>query len=126
LPARNVARDLAVGRDDAGERLRCPNCNAEFNAPGPLKARRVSSVPDDGGQRIACGVVAIIIGGFGIHKFMLGLTNPGLVMLLVTVLTCGFGGIVMHAIAIAEGIIYLTMSDEAFYEKYVVEKKGWF
>jgi hypothetical protein len=32
----------------------------------------------------------------------------------------------MHAIAIAEGIIYLTMSDEDFQQKYVVEKKGWF
>ena len=35
---------------------------------------------------------------------------------------CGLGGI----IGLIEGIIYLTMTDEAFYQTYVVEKKKWF
>jgi hypothetical protein len=33
---------------------------------------------------------------------------------------------VMHIIGIIEGIIYLTKTDEQFYQTYMVEKKGWF
>jgi len=77
-------------------------------------------------QKIAAGICGILIGGFGIHKFILGMTGPGLIMLLVTLLTCGFGGIVMHIIGIIEGIIYLTKTDQDFYQMYMVEKKGWF
>ena len=77
-------------------------------------------------QKIAAGICGILIGGLGIHKFILGMTGPGLIMLLVTVLTCGFGGIVMHVIGIIEGIVYLTKTDEQFYQTYMVEKKGWF
>ena len=77
-------------------------------------------------QKIAAGICGILIGGLGIHKFILGMTGPGLIMLLVTVLTCGFGGIVMHIIGIIEGIVYLTKTDEQFYQTYMVEKKGWF
>jgi TM2 domain-containing membrane protein YozV len=76
--------------------------------------------------KILAAVCAIVVGSLGIHKFVLGNTTAGLIMLLVTVLTCGFGGIVMHVIGIAEGIIYLTKSDADFYQTYVVEQKGWF
>jgi hypothetical protein len=47
-------------------------------------------------------------------------------MLLVTVLTFGFGGFIMGVIGIIEGIIYLTKSDEEFASTYVSAKKGWF
>jgi len=77
-------------------------------------------------QKIAAGICGILIGGLGIHKFILGMTGPALIMLLVTVLTCGFGGIVMHIIGIIEGIIYLTKTDEQFYQTYMVDKKAWF
>ena len=79
-----------------------------------------------GGNKIAAGICGILLGSLGIHKFILGLTTPGLIMLLVTVLTCGCGGIVMGIIGLIEGIIYLTKSDQEFYEIYVVQKKPWF
>jgi TM2 domain-containing membrane protein YozV len=82
--------------------------------------------PGYSSNRVAAGICAILIGSLGIHKFILGLTTPALIMLLVTVLTCGVGAIVMHIIGIAEGIIYLTKSDEEFYERYVVQKQEWF
>ena len=47
-------------------------------------------------------------------------------MLLVSLLTCGIGSIPMSLIGLVEGIIYLTKSDEDFYQLYAVEKKGWF
>ena len=45
-------------------------------------------------------------------------------MLLVTLLTCGFGGIVMGIIGLIEGILYFTKSDDVFYQEYGVEKKA--
>jgi TM2 domain-containing membrane protein YozV len=84
------------------------------------------SVKEFAGKKVAAGVCAILIGGLGIHKFVLGLTTPGLIMLLVTILTCGFGGIIMGPIGLIEGILYLTKSDEDFYQAYAVEKRGWF
>jgi TM2 domain-containing membrane protein YozV len=78
------------------------------------------------GKRIPAGVCAILLGSLGIHKFILGLTMPGLIMLLVSVLTCGAGAAVTSLIGLIEGIIYLTKSDEEFYQRYIVEKTGWF
>jgi TM2 domain-containing membrane protein YozV len=90
-------------------------------AAAPLSAQ--GDVPN---QKIAAAICAILVGSLGVHKFILGNTTAGLIMLLVTVLTCGLGAIVMHVIGIAEGIIYLTKSDADFYQTYIVEQKGWF
>ena len=60
------------------------------------------------------------------HKFFLGYSTAGVIMLLVTVLTCGIGGVVMHVISIVEGITYLTKSDEDFYQIYMAQQKEWF
>jgi TM2 domain-containing membrane protein YozV len=77
-------------------------------------------------KRITAGVLGILLGGLGIHKFVLGMTSAGLIMLLVTVCSCGIGWTVMHPIGLIEGIIYLTKTDEEFYRLYMVEKKAWF
>ena len=54
------------------------------------------------------------------------MTKPGLIMLLVSILTCGIGAIPMSIIGLVEGIIYLTKSDADFYQTYIVDKKEWF
>jgi TM2 domain-containing membrane protein YozV len=77
-------------------------------------------------KKIPAALCGIFLGAFGIHKFILGQKKPGLIMLLVTVLTCFIGSIVMGPIGLIEGIIYLTKSDAEFYREYAVEKKGWF
>ncbi len=82
---------------------------------------------EEGPSRVACGVVALLIGWLGIHKFMLGQTTAGIIAICVSTLGCIFGGqLVMSIIGIVEGIMYLTKSDEEFYQTYVVEKKAWF
>lgn len=78
------------------------------------------------GKKMVAGICGILLGAFGVHKFVLGLTTPGIIMLLVSVLTLGCGSIIMGPIGLIEGIIYLTKSDEDFYQTYGVEKKGWF
>jgi TM2 domain-containing membrane protein YozV len=77
-------------------------------------------------NRIAAGICGILLGALGIHKFILGYTTPGLIMLLVSVLTCGFGAVVMAVIGLIEGIIYLTKTDAEFEEMYVRNQKPWF
>ncbi|MEJ6699874.1 MAG: NINE protein, partial [Akkermansiaceae bacterium] len=68
----------------------------------------------------------ILIGSLGIHKFVLGYQKEGLIMLLVTVLTCGFGGMVIGIIGLIEGIMYLTKTDEEFVNTYITNQKPWF
>jgi TM2 domain-containing membrane protein YozV len=84
-------------------------------------------------NKVAAGVFGILLGGIGIHKFYLGFTGPGLVFLLTN--TIGFAvtwlflfipNIVLGVIALVEGIIYLTKTDEEFEQIYVVGKKQWF
>lgn len=79
-----------------------------------------------GDKKIVAGIVAILFGSLGIHKFILGYTTEGVIMLAVTVVTCGIAGIVMSVIGIIEGIMYLTKSDEEFVRTYIQSKKGWF
>ena len=77
-------------------------------------------------NKIAAGICGILLGSLGVHKFILGYTGAGLIMLLVTVLTCGFGGVVMHVIGLVEGIIYLCKPDDEFVRVYVDGRKEWF
>jgi TM2 domain-containing membrane protein YozV len=72
-------------------------------------------------KKIICGICGIVVGGFGVHKFILGYTNEGIIQLVLG-LCFGIGGI----IGIIEGIIYLTKSDEEFVRTYIQGHKGWF
>jgi len=77
-------------------------------------------------KKLACGILAILLGCLGIHKFILGMTTPGLIMLLVSVLSFFILSPIMTVIGIIEGIIYLTKTDEQFYQEYMIGKKQWF
>ena len=77
-------------------------------------------------KKLIVGILGILIGGLGIHKFVLGYKKEGLIMLLGTILTCGFLGIVFGPIGLIEGILYLVKSDEEFVRTYIQNKKGWF
>lgn len=86
----------------------------------------MSDKPAGADKKIAAGICGILLGALGIHKFILGYTKEGLIMLLITVLTLGLGGFIMGIIGLIEGILYLTKSDEEFVKTYVAAKKGWF
>ncbi|HLH52152.1 MAG TPA: TM2 domain-containing protein [Verrucomicrobiae bacterium] len=78
------------------------------------------------GSKIAAGICGILLGSLGIHKFILGYTGAGLIMLLVTLLTCFIASPIMHLIGLIEGIIYLTKSDADFVKTYVDGRREWF
>jgi len=73
-------------------------------------------------KKLPAGICGILIGGLGVHRFLLGDTTGGLIRIAITVVTCGFGSV----IGLIEGIIYLTKTDEQFVQEYIVEKKAWF
>lgn len=81
-------------------------------------------------DHVAAGLLAILLGWLGVHKFYLGYYNAGFIMLGVSVL----GGILTATIAagaiwiisIVEGVIYLAKSQTEFEQMYVVNKREWF
>ena len=95
------------------------NKQAPQSAPAPDRDQFV-------GKKTAAGICGILLGALGIHKFILGFTTPAVIMLLVSIIggivTCGVASLVMGIIGIIEGIMYLTKSDDDFYQLYGVEK----
>jgi TM2 domain-containing membrane protein YozV len=90
---------------------------------GPYQPRP-PYLADAASKKVLAGLLGILLGQLGIHKFVMGNTGAGVIMLLVSI-TC-IGAPVMHVIGLVEGIIYLTKSDEEFYQTYIANKKEWF
>lgn len=112
-----------------------PEFAGEFRTPPPLTVGAPvppaasppsATVAAKASAKIPAGVCGILLGSLGIHKFILGYTGPGLILLLVTVLTCGLAAPVTHIIGLIEGIIYLCKPDEEFVRTYVDGRKQWF
>ena len=87
--------------------------NQNFQNPSPIYQEN---------KKILAGVLAIMLGGFGIHKFILGYTKEGVLQILMSFFSCGLASV----IPFVEGIIYLTKSDEEFYQIYQVGRRPWF
>ena len=94
----------------------------DWNTPENNPAPMPSTPPNQENKKIVSGVLALLVGSLGIHKFVLGYTLEGILQIVISVVTCGLGGI----IPFIEGIIYLTKSDEEFYQTYQVGRKPWF
>jgi len=85
-------------------------------------------------KKLLAGLLAIFVGYLGVHKFILGYNKEGFILLggfLIGIITYCFiiGIFIIMAVAVVsliEGILYLTKSDEEFYETYQVGKKPWF
>lgn len=86
---------------------------AQFPPPG-----QVPPPPPGGGayppaydpnakSKIVAGILGILLGGFGVHRFYLGYTNIGIIQIIVTVVTCGAGAIW----GLIEGIMILVGSE---------------
>ncbi|HBJ33492.1 MAG TPA: hypothetical protein DDZ51_01785 [Planctomycetaceae bacterium] len=87
------------------------------------------------GKKTAAALIAIFLfGAFGSHKFYLGLHTGGLIMAILT--SVGVLGaclmfplvivVITSSIALIEGFVYLSKSDDQFYEDYAIRKKQWF
>ncbi|MDM7921846.1 MAG: NINE protein [Pyrinomonadaceae bacterium] len=116
----------------------CTNCGTmlPFNQ-GPMQPMGGQNRPLPGAdKKLAAGLCGILLGGLGIHKFILGYQQEGIIYLgmfgaalIISIITCGIGSIlflVPSVMGLIEGIIYLTKSDEEFVQTYIVNKKPWF
>jgi TM2 domain-containing membrane protein YozV len=84
-----------------------------------------NGISNDASKKTAAGICGILIGALGVHKFILGYNTEGIIMLLVSLLTCGIGAPFMGILGLVEGIMYLTKTDEEFVNTYIVNKKKW-
>lgn len=92
-------------------------------APRPL----LGQVGDK--NKIVAGVLAILLGSLGVHKFYLGYTGAGVVMLACSLLGWMLFFIpngIVGMIALIEGLIYVTRSDEEFHQRYEIGRRTWF
>lgn len=107
----------------------CNTCQAPLAPAGgyqPMQSVNSGQMTDwkamGAEKKLVAGICGILLGGFGVHKFILGYTTEGIIQIVITFVTCGVGSIV----GLVEGIIYLTKSDEDFVRTYIQNKKGWF
>lgn len=87
----------------------CPHCGGR---QGVATANALGISTPSGKNRIVAAILALLVGGLGIHKFYLGQIGMGIVYLIF------FWTFIPALIAFVEAIIYLTMSDDAFAAKY--------
>ncbi len=106
--------------DDEDDRPSRRRQRDEEDEDRPRRKRRRGA--DVESKKLVAGLLALLLGGWGVHKFYLGYTSAGVIQLVLTFVTCGLAGIV----PLIEGIIYLTKSDEEFIETYQLNEKQWF
>ena len=127
----------------AGKTVRCPSCKNTLKIPFPeleayvpmariVRDREPPEYEDDepeSSKRILAGVMGMLLGALGIHKFVLGYTGAGVIMLLVSIGGCllfFIGPMVMGIIGFIEGIIYLTMTEKDFKKTHGRQRRPWF
>jgi TM2 domain-containing membrane protein YozV len=86
-----------------------------------MSTEPANPAPSGAEKKLAAGILGILIGGLGIHKFYLGYTKEGIIQILLS-FACGIGAL----IGLIEGILYLTKSDQEFVATYITGRKGWF
>jgi len=94
--------------------FKCKQCNAVFqsNQPQTTVIHNVVDPVYRSKSKVVAGLLAIFLGGLGIHKFYLGRVGAGIFC----ILFCWTG--IPEIVGLIEGIVYLCKSDYAFNEKY--------
>jgi TM2 domain-containing membrane protein YozV len=122
-PSKRAAKSADEDEDDRPSRRSRRGDDDENDRPSKYKKKKRSG---GGGstesKKTVAGMLGLFLGAWGVHKFYLGYSTAGIIQIVVTIFTCGTGGV----IGFIEGIIYLTKSDEDFIETYQRNEKQWF
>ena len=82
----------------------CVHCGVRVNpVPSPMAAP-VPAADFSQRSRIAAGILGLLLGWLGIHRFYLGSIGVGIIQIIVTFVTFGFGGLW----GFVEGIIIIS------------------
>jgi len=86
----------------------CQNCGEETTATAEMCVKcgvRLAAAPTEGAKsKIVAGILGIVLGGLGVHRFYLGFIGIGILQIVVTLVTFGLGAIW----GFIEGILILT------------------
>ena len=97
----------ACGESMSAAAHACPKCGHP-NAAATVIPSAQQQVPGPPKSRIVAGVLGLVLGGLGVHKFYLGNVGLGIVYLIF------FWTFIPAIIGFIEGIIYLVQSDDEF------------
>lgn len=96
--------------------------NKSVNLP-PIIVRE----PGRNCTRLIASLLAILLGCFGVHKFYMGYTKEGIITIIAgtagALLVLPFVAAV--GLGLAEGVIYLTLTDDEWRRKYLTGQQGW-
>lgn len=130
----NNAKDMAQDAKEAASNFadEAKETAKEFGNSAKEEWNKMTTSTDN--KKVLAGILAIIFGSLGVHKFILGYQKEGIILLVATVVgyatSCiGIGFFILMAtgvVGLIEGIIYLTKSDAEFYNTYQAGKKPWF
>jgi TM2 domain-containing membrane protein YozV len=123
VPRAGLQVDFSASGDAAEEIFPLAGANPLADAFGPGHK-----------SPIVAGLLALFLGGFGVHKFYLGYNSQGVMLLVGTVLsyllTMVIIGIIplmiIGVVCLIEAIIYLTKPEAEFNAIYVEGQKPWF
>ena len=105
-PTSNKKTCLNCGAELADGVAFCQNCGTATTGGAP------EVKPQQGRKsKLAVGLLAILLGTYGLHHFYLGNSNKGLMQLLISLagglVTCGISTLVVYVWAFVEGIFFL-------------------
>jgi TM2 domain-containing membrane protein YozV len=84
----------------------CTSCGVKLTHGVNLGTIEDAFAPGANKSKVVAGVLGILLGYLGIHRFYLGYTTMGIIQIAVTIVTCGFGGLW----GFVEGILILVGS----------------
>ena len=90
---------ISCGKEMEDNQQFCPSCGSAQTGAAPTAAK-------EGKSKMAAGLLGLFLGAWGIHNFYLGNTGRGVAQIIVTIVTCGVGGLW----GFIEGILILTGS----------------
>ena len=106
--------DLAISKIGAAQKY-CFECGAVIRANAEICPKcgvRQPMINQSSKNKVVAGLLAIFLGGVGVHKFYLGKIGQGVLYLLFC------WTFIPAVIGFFEGIIYLASSDANFEAKY--------
>lgn len=115
-PASEPATGVGTGGPGPDEQY-CPSCGEVIKKAAEIcpecGVRQKPAVSSSSKDRVTAGILAILLGWIGAHKFYLGETGLGILYL------CFFWTGIPAIVGLIEGILYLTKTDEEFQRLYV-------
>ncbi len=92
----------------------CPECGLQQPEmqPRPSAQQRQHTPQPSGRTKLAAGLLAILLGGLGVHKFYLGKPMVGVLYLVF------FWTLIPAIVGFIEGCIFLSMTPDQFAKQY--------